>query len=122
MGGFACSFHVLRVAQRHFGIARPGAAGGDEGFNEIAARFRRDEGVALAAGKTRGLDAPGGNGDWRLGIRSIEQPDMIKLKVTAPIISELAGEQALNDLDRFCKALLALASSRPASADLWRTC
>ncbi|HEY1747394.1 MAG TPA: hypothetical protein VGG11_11620 [Xanthobacteraceae bacterium] len=42
---------------------------------------------------------------------------MVEFKVLAAIVLELAGEQALDDVERFGEKLLALAAARPAGAD-----
>jgi hypothetical protein len=72
MSCFPRVLFVVRVAQSHLGIARPGTAAGDERFDEVGSRLGYDQTVSLLTGEARCLSAPGCNGYGRLGLRPVE--------------------------------------------------
>lgn len=117
VSGFARRLLAVGITQRHFGIARAGAAGGGICLNEVGSRLGHDQRIPLSSSEARGLGTAGGDGHSRLAVGPVEQARMIELQVLPPVVGEGACKQALNNVDGFRQALVTLAPPGPTGAD-----
>lgn len=117
VSSFARRLLPVGVAQRHFSVARAGAAGACVRLNEVGSRLGHDQRIPLSSSEARGLGTAGGDRHRRLAVGPVEQAGMIEPQVLSPVVGEGACKQALNNVDGFRQALVTLAPPGPAGAD-----
>jgi hypothetical protein len=96
-------------------MARAGAAVGDEGFDEVGPRLRRDQGIPARPAR-RAASTPAA-GYRRLGIRSVKHTGMVEPEVASPVVCQRSRKQALDGVDCFRQPLVTLAPAGPAGAN-----
>lgn len=73
VSSFARRLLPVGVAQRHFSVARAGAAGACVRLNEVGSRLGHDERIPLSSSEARGLGTAGGDRHRRLAVGPVEQ-------------------------------------------------